>query len=117
MKSLQQSVTTHTTIAEMIKEKTDSSTFLEVLQVEQELVNNQKIHQTLDFLEDAACQEVDMLRVLRVACLQCALSQGIKPKTLETYLKLILQAYGHVHLSSLINLENSKLLYHNPFRI
>jgi len=114
MKSLQQSVTTHTTIAEMIKEKTDSSTFLEVLQVEQELVNNQKIHQTLDFLEDAACQEVDMLRVLRVACLQCALSQGLKPKTLETYRKLILQAYGHVHLTSLINLEKSKLLYHNP---
>ena len=114
MKSLQQSVTTHTTIAEMIKEKTDSSTFLEVLQVEQELVNNQKIHQTLDFLEDAACQEVDMLRVLRVACLQCALSQGLKPKTLETYRKLILQAYGHVHLPSLINLEKSKLLYHNP---
>ena len=65
MQSLKQSVTTHTTIAEMIKEKTDSSSFLEVLQVEQELVNNQKIHQTLDFLEDAACQEIDMLRVLR----------------------------------------------------
>ena len=114
MQSLKQSITTHTTIAEMIKEKTDSSSFLEALQIEQELVNNQKIHQTLDYLEDAACQEVDILRVLRVACLQCALSQGLRPKTLEHYRKLILQAYGHAHLTSLINLEKSKLLYHNP---
>ena len=91
MQSLKQSVANHTTIAEMIKEKTDKSSFLEILQVEQELVNNQKIHQTLEFVEDAACQEMEMLRVLRVACLQCALSQGLKPKTLESYRKLILQ--------------------------
>ena len=38
---------------------------------------------------------------------------GLKPKTLETYRKLILQAYGHKHLTSLINLEKAKLLYHN----
>ena len=76
MQNLKQGVANHTTIAEMIKEKTDTSSFLEFLQVEQELVNNQNIHKTLDFVEDAACQEVEMLRLLRVACLQCALSQG-----------------------------------------
>lgn len=113
MQALKQSIATHTTIAEMIKEKTDTPTFLEFLQVEQELVNNQNIHRTLDFVEDAACQDAELVRLLRVACLQCALSNGLKPKTLEAYRKLILQAYGHAHLTSLINLEKAGLLFHN----
>ena len=43
MKSLKQSVTTHTSIAELVKEKIDNPASLEFLQVEQELVNNQKV--------------------------------------------------------------------------
>ena len=85
-----------------------SSTPLLIL--EQELVNNQNVHRTLDFIEDAACQGIDFKRLLRVACLQSVISNGLKPKTLEVYRKLFLQAYGHVHLTSLINLEKSKLL-------
>lgn len=114
LEAQKQSIATHISIAEMIKEKTDTTAFLEFLQVEQELINNQNIHKTLDFIEDAACQEVDLMRLLRIICLQCALSQGLKPRTLETYRKVILQAYGHVHLTSLIHLEQAKLLYHNP---
>ena len=43
MKSLKQSVTIHTSIAELVKEKIDNPASLEFLQVEQELVNNQKV--------------------------------------------------------------------------
>ena len=46
MKSLKQSVTTHTSIAELVKEKIDNPASLEFLQVEQELVNNQKVYIT-----------------------------------------------------------------------
>lgn len=113
MQSLKLSLTVHTSIAELIKEKTDTSSFLEFLQIEQELVNSQNVHRSLDFIEDAACLEVDMIRLLRVACLQCIISNGLKPKTLEAYRKLILQAYGHAHMTSLINLEKSKLLFSN----
>ena len=81
--------------------------------IEQELVNNQNVHRTLDFVEDAACQGMELSRILRVACLQSVISNGLKPKTLETYRKLLLQAYGHVHLTSMINLEKSKLLCSN----
>ena len=64
----------------------------------------------MDFIEDAACQGMELTRILRVACLHSVISNGLKPKTLEMYRKLLLQAYGHVHLTSLINLEKSKLL-------
>ena len=46
MKSLKQSVTIHTSIAELVKEKIDNPASLEFLQVEQELVNNQKVYIT-----------------------------------------------------------------------
>ena len=69
-----------------------------------------QVHQSLDFIEDAACQGMELTRILRVACLHSVISNGLKPKTLEMYRKLLLQAYGHVHLTSLINLEKSKLL-------
>ena len=65
MQSLKQSVTNHTSIAELIKEKTDASSFLEFLQVEQELVNHQNIGRPLDFVEDAACQNLDMLKLFK----------------------------------------------------
>lgn len=113
MQSLKQSVTNHTSIAELIKEKTDVSSFLEFLQVEQELVNHQNIHRPLDFVEDAACQNLDMCKLLRIVCLQCVIGNGLKPKVLEHYRKLILQSYGQMHLSSLINLEKANLLFTN----
>ena len=111
MQTLKQSVTIHTSIAELIKEKTDTTAFLEFLQVEQELVNHQNIHRPLDFMEDAACQGLEMLKLLRVMCLQCVIGNGLKPKVLEHYRRLVLQSYGHVHLSSLVNLEKAGLLF------
>ena len=101
---------THTSIAELIKERTDSTQFLEFLQTEQDLVNNQNVHRYLDFIEDAACQDVELLRVFRVMCVQSIIGSGLKPKVLDAYRKMILQVYGHRHLLSLINLEKAGLL-------
>jgi hypothetical protein len=52
----------------------------------------QNTHRALDFIEDAACQDVDLVRVLRIACLQSVINSGVKPKLLEAYRKLFLQA-------------------------
>ena len=110
MQVLKQSLATHTSIAELIKERTDCPQFLEFLQTEQELVNNQNVHRHLDFVEDAACQEVELLRLFRIICLQSIIGSGLKPKVLEAYRKMILQVYGYRHLLSLINLERAGLL-------
>ena len=107
---MRQSLATHTSIAELIKERTDSTQFLEFLQTEQDLVNNQNVHRYLDFIEDAACQDVELLRVFRVMCVQSIIGSGLKPKVLDAYRKMILQVYGHRHLLSLINLEKAGLL-------
>ena len=64
----------------------------------------------LDFIEDAACQEVELLRLLRVMCLQSIVGSGLKPKVLDAYRRMILQVYGHRHLLTLINLEKAGLL-------
>ena len=91
MKSLKQSITTHTSIAELVKEKTDTSSFLEFLQIEQELVNNQNVHRTLDFIEDAACQGIELTRLLRVACLQSVINNGLKVRNM-----IVLSARGRL---------------------
>ena len=78
--------------------------------MQQELLNFQGVDRPLEYLEDAACQEEDLLRVLRVACLQSVVNSGLKPKVLESYRRLILQSYGYKHLLSLVNLERLGLL-------
>lgn len=110
MQAVRDSLATHTSIAELIKERTDSPQFLEFLQAEQELINNQDVHRHINFIEDAACQEADLLRLFRVMCLQSIIGSGLKPKVLDAYRKMILHVYGHRHLLSLINLEKSGLL-------
>ena len=101
---------THTSIAELIKEQTDCTQFLEFLQTEQELVNNQNVYRHLDFVEDAACQEVELIRIFRTICLQSIIGSGLKQKVLDAYRKMIMHVYGHRHLLSLINLEKAGLL-------
>jgi len=110
MQVIRQSLATHTSIAELIKEQTDCTQFLEFLQTEQELVNNQNVYKPLDFIEDAACQDAELIKIFRVMCLQSIIGSGLKPKVLDSYRKMILHAYGHRHLLSLINLEKAGLL-------
>jgi len=110
MQVIRQSLATHTSIAELIKEQTDCTQFLEFLQTEQELVNNQNVYKPLDFVEDAACQDAELIRIFRVMCLQSIIGSGLRPKVLDSYRKMIMHAYGHRHLLSLINLEKAGLL-------
>ncbi|XP_059089713.1 vacuolar protein sorting-associated protein 33A-like [Tigriopus californicus] len=110
MKILKQSLSIHTTIAELVKKATDDRRFLENLQVEQELVNFQNADRPLDYLEDACCHEEEIVKVLRLICLQNVVNSGVKPKILEHYRRLILQTYGYKHLLTLQSLERLGLL-------
>lgn len=132
-----QSVSLHTTLAEMIKEQADKRQFLDVLRVEQELLNFRNVDRPMDYIEgerpptsesgllflnastqhgsvssdvDAACDNVEFLRLLRVACLQSVVSSGLRPKVLESYRRILLQSYGYQHMISLTNLEKLGLL-------
>lgn len=107
---MKQSLQTHTTIAEMIKEVVDSAQFMEFLQMEQELINHQNVYRQIDFWDEAGCLDADIVKVLRIICLQSVITYGLKPKVFEAYRKALLQQYGPTHLLSLLNLDKVGLL-------
>lgn len=110
MLATKQSLARHTTIAEMIKEVTDSSMFLESLQVEQELLNCIDTDKPNSYIEDLIAQQQPLLKVLRLLCIQSLTNSGLKPKLLDYYKREIIQTYGYQHLPTLLNLEKVGLL-------
>ncbi|XP_015433724.1 PREDICTED: vacuolar protein sorting-associated protein 33A [Dufourea novaeangliae] len=110
MLATKQSLAKHTTIAEMIKEVTDSSNFLESLQVEQELLNCIDTDKPNAYIEDMIAQQESLLKVLRLLCIQSLTNSGLKPKLLDYYKREIIQTYGYHHLPTILNLEKAGLL-------
>lgn len=105
-----QSVATHTTIAEMIKEITDSSAFLDELDCEQEFLMCSDIDKASTFVEDLIAQKAPLKKVLRLMCMQCIAGSGLKPKILEYYKRELVQVYGIEVLLVINNLERVGLL-------
>lgn len=100
-----------TTIAEMIKEVTDSSVFCDKLQAEQDLLNKSiDSDKANSYIEDLIAQQEPLLKVLRLICIQSITNSGLKPKLLDYYKREIVQTYGYQHLPTLINLEKVGLL-------
>ncbi|XP_071652634.1 vacuolar protein sorting-associated protein 33A-like, partial [Temnothorax longispinosus] len=110
MLATKQSLARHTTIAEMIKEVTDSSNFLESLQVEQELLNCIETDKPNAYIEDMIAQQQPLLKVLRLLCIQSLTNSGLKPKLLDYYKREIIHTYGFQHLPTILNLEKAGLL-------
>lgn len=105
-----QSVATHATIAEMIKEVTDSSQFLDELDCEQEFLMCSDIDRASTFIEDLIAQKAPLKKVLRLMCMQCIAGSGLKPKILEYYKRELVQVYGIEVLLVINNLERVGLL-------
>lgn len=110
MQAIHKSLQNQMYIAERINDATKCSEFSDVLHYEQDLLRSQNIQESFDFVEDLACKETNILRLFRLICLQSILGSGLKAKVLDNYRKLILHAYGHRHLMSIINLDKSGLL-------
>ncbi|XP_063978837.1 vacuolar protein sorting-associated protein 33A [Diachasmimorpha longicaudata] len=110
MLATKQSLARHTTIAEMVKEVTDSNDFLECLQIEQELLNCIDTDKPNAFIEDCIAQQKPLLKVLRLLCIQSITNSGLKQKLLDYYKREIIQTYGYQHLPTLLNLEKAGLL-------
>lgn len=110
MLQTKQSLTRHTTIAEMIKEVTDTSDFLESLRIEQELLNCIDTDKPNAYIEDMIARKEPLLKVLRLLCIQSLTNSGLKPKLLDYYKREIVQTYGYQHLPTILNLEKSGLL-------
>ncbi|XP_066290958.1 vacuolar protein sorting-associated protein 33A-like [Branchiostoma lanceolatum] len=110
MQAAKISLANHTTIAEMIKEVTDSDHFMESLTVQQEFLNGIDTDKVNPYIEDCIARKEPIIKILRLVCIQSVANNGLKQKTLDYYKREILQTYGYEHLITLNNLERAGLL-------
>lgn len=105
-----QSISTHTIIAEMIKEIIDSNDFCDELDCEQEFLLCSEIDKANPFVEDMIAKKAPLRNVLRLICMQCIAGSGLKPKVLDYYKRELVQVYGIEVLLVIGNLERAGLL-------
>ncbi|KAL5017366.1 hypothetical protein ScPMuIL_006955 [Solemya velum] len=104
------SLAIHTSIAELVKEFTDSDEFMDNLRCQQEFINGQDTDRISPYIEDCIARQEPLTKVLQLVCIQSYCNNGLKPKVLEFYKREILQTYGYEHLITLLNIEKAGLL-------
>ncbi|KAL3857445.1 hypothetical protein ACJMK2_012115 [Sinanodonta woodiana] len=104
------SLAIHTSIAELIKEATDSDEFMDSLRCQQEFFKGEETDKVSPYIEDCIAKEEPLIKVLRLLCIQSYCNNGFKPKVLEYYKREIIQTYGFQHMITLMNLEKAGLL-------
>lgn len=65
--------------------------FLPFLKAEQEFLNCIEVDKPSAYIEELISQKKPLVKVLRLMCLQCIASSGLKPKVLEGYKKELFQ--------------------------
>ncbi|XP_076367418.1 vacuolar protein sorting-associated protein 33A isoform X2 [Tachypleus tridentatus] len=110
MQASKKSLATHTSMAELIKEVTDTEAFLEALQVEQEFMNGIETDKANPYIEECIARQEPLIKVLRLLCMQSVTNNGLKSKLLEYYKRELLQTYGFQHILTINNLEKAGLL-------
>jgi len=105
------SLATHTTVAELVKEKIDREDFRPTLELEQYILEGGAGDGYLEQVEDIVCGSATPLpRLLRLICLQSVVNSGLKPRLFEQYRRLVLQSHGYSHLLTLDRLSKAGLL-------
>uniref|UniRef100_A0A2S2PDZ3 Vacuolar protein sorting-associated protein 33A n=1 Tax=Schizaphis graminum TaxID=13262 RepID=A0A2S2PDZ3_SCHGA len=110
MLALKKQLSTYTTVAGLIKELTDKTSFRDLINVQQELILGIESDKVLPQIEDLISNKFDLITVLRLICMQSAVNSGLKQKTLEYYKREIIQVYGFKHLITMTHLENAGLI-------
>lgn len=105
-----QSLRVHTNLAEDIMKFTRSDTFTRVLEVQQNIAAGADPTYQHDAIEELIARDVPITTILRLLCLESCVAGGLRPKDLENFKRLILQAYGYQHLLTLDVLEKMELL-------
>eukprot|EP00877_Chromochloris_zofingiensis_P013688 jgi/Chrzof1/8573/Cz03g16010.t1 len=93
-------------VAEVVKQQA----FHDRLKMEQDMIDNFEVEDSVNFIQDLIWRSADMLQVLRLLVLFSATNNGIPRKQFDALRMEFLAAYGHQHLLTLNNLEKSGLL-------
>nr|XP_054928610.1 vacuolar protein sorting-associated protein 33A-like isoform X2 [Dermacentor andersoni] len=110
MQLKRKSLANHTSLAEEVKKVTDQESFFENLAVEQEFMNGVDTDKVHPHIEDCIARQEDIVKVLRLVCMQSVANNGLRPKVLDHYRREILQTYGYWQLLWLLRLEKAGLL-------
>lgn len=110
IKANEQSLATHTKIAELVKEIISSDNFLDELGCEQEFMMCSDIDKPNPFIEDLIAKQAPLRNVIRLMCMQSIAGSGLKPKVLDYYKRELVQVYGLQVLLTIGNLEKAGLL-------
>ncbi|EKJ67977.1 hypothetical protein FPSE_11788 [Fusarium pseudograminearum CS3096] len=105
----QQSVKTHTGLAEEIMKHTRTDEFKGLLEVQQNLAAGADPSSQFDGIEELISRDAPIAQTLRLLCIYSCISGGIRPKEFDQFKRLILQGYGYQHLLTLNNLEKLQL--------
>lgn len=105
-----QSLKIHTGLAEEIMKHTRSVQFSRLLEVQQNLAAGADPSSQHDAIEELISRDTPITEVLRLLCLESCMTGGIKPRELENFKRMILQAYGYQHILTLDALEKLHLL-------
>ena len=108
--SEQQSLKIHINLIEEIMKNTQSEIFRRNLEVQQNLYDGSDPSYQHDTIEELIARDVPLPTVLRLLCLESSISGGLRPRDLDNFKRLILQAYGYQHLLTLTALEKIGLL-------
>ncbi|RFU32473.1 hypothetical protein B7463_g3896, partial [Scytalidium lignicola] len=106
----QQSLKIHTGLAEEIMKHTRTEQFGRLLEVQQNLAAGADPSSQHDGIEELIARDAPITEVLRVLCLESCISGGIRPKELESFKRMILEAYGYQHILTLAALEKLQML-------
>jgi vacuolar protein sorting-associated protein 33A len=106
----QHSVKVHSGLCEEILKHTRSTQFRSLLEVQQSLAAGADPSSQHEAIEELISRDAPLTEVLRVLCLESCIAGGIKPRELEYFKRLIVQAYGYHHILTLDALEKLQLL-------
>lgn len=104
------SLALHTNLADDMSKHTRSEIFNRNLEVEQNIAAGTDPIYQHETIEELISRDVPIATVLRLLCLESAVSGGLRPKDLESFKRQILHAYGYQHLLTLDRLEKMELL-------
>lgn len=110
LKSNEQSLATHTTIAGLIKNHISQYDFLDELSCEQDFMMCVDLDRSSDFIEEMICKQKPIEKVLRLICMQSSAGNGLKQKVLDGYKKEIIHSYGIESLLKIGKLEKAGLI-------
>ena len=101
------SLTNHILLAELVKATTEGVSFRERWQAERAILEGE---QGYDYVDELIANEVDVIRVLQILCLQSLCGGGIKAAKFDSVRRDLVQTYGYNMMFLLNNLESSGLL-------